>query len=105
MDSTVADDVVSRPPTEPAGRHATDRSSANREVCYEHSRNFVAVLEQIGVSLLVTTYQAGKLFVVGTQDGSLSLSFHNFERAMDRGQPGKDRGGHAVPGLVPTQRY
>jgi uncharacterized protein (TIGR03032 family) len=31
---------------------------------------------------LVTTYQAGKLFVVGAQQGSLALSFHNFEKAM-----------------------
>jgi uncharacterized protein (TIGR03032 family) len=33
--------------------------------------------------LLVSTYQAGKLVVVGVDErGSLSLTFHNFERAM-----------------------
>ena len=33
-------------------------------------------------SLLVSTYQAGKLGVVGTDAGRLTLAFHNFERAM-----------------------
>jgi uncharacterized protein (TIGR03032 family) len=53
-----------------------------REVRYEHSRNFTTVLADLGVSLLVSTYQAGKLFVVGAQQGELALSFHNFEQAM-----------------------
>lgn len=54
-----------------------------REVRYEHSADFVPLLRQLGVSLLVTTYQAGKLVVVGTEpDGGLSLSFENFEQCM-----------------------
>lgn len=53
-----------------------------REVRFEHSRDFVALLAQHRVSLLVSTYQAGKLVVVGTQSGALALSFHNFERTM-----------------------
>jgi hypothetical protein len=55
---------------------------AYREVRYEHSRNLPAVLQHLGASLLVSTYQAGKLFVVGARQGSLALSFHNFEQAM-----------------------
>jgi hypothetical protein len=55
---------------------------AYREVRYEHSRNFPALLEHLGASLLVSTYQAGKLFVVGARQGELTLSFHNFEKAM-----------------------
>src|SRR5207253_2025149 len=66
----------------PANGHTTDRAPADREVHYEHSRNFPRVLEHLGVSLLVSTYQAGKLFVVGARQGELALSFHNFEKAM-----------------------
>jgi uncharacterized protein (TIGR03032 family) len=51
-------------------------------VNYEHTGNFAAVLEQLGVSLLVSTYQAGKLVVVGTHQGAVRFSFHNFEQAM-----------------------
>src|SRR5437016_14338836 len=53
-----------------------------REVRYEVSRDFVPILAQAGVSLLISTYQAGKLVVVGTDQGELTLAFHNFEQAM-----------------------
>src|SRR5437762_392775 len=53
-----------------------------REVRYEVSRDFVPILAEAGVSLLISTYQAGKLVVVGTDHGKLTLSFHNFEQAM-----------------------
>jgi uncharacterized protein (TIGR03032 family) len=59
-----------------------DSRAAYREVRYEHSRNFPEVLQRLGASLLVSTYQAGKLFVVGAPKGELTLSFHNFEQAM-----------------------
>jgi uncharacterized protein (TIGR03032 family) len=51
-------------------------------VNYEHTAGFVGLLESLGVSLLVSTYQAGKLLTVGTHQGKIALSFHNFEQAM-----------------------
>jgi uncharacterized protein (TIGR03032 family) len=56
--------------------------TAEREVRYEYSNNLVPLLTQLGSSLLLSTYQAGKLVVVGVHDGALQISFHNFERAM-----------------------
>jgi hypothetical protein len=53
-----------------------------REVRYVVSREFVPLLAQAGVSLLVSTYQAGKLVVVGTEEGRLALGFYNFEQPM-----------------------
>ena len=61
---------------------ATDGAPSYREIRYEHSRNWPALMERLGVSLLVSTYQAGKLFVVAARRGELALSFHNFEQAM-----------------------
>lgn len=55
---------------------------AKREVRYEHSREFPRILAQQRISVLVSTYQAGKLVVLGSQENRLSLSFHNFEQAM-----------------------
>lgn len=55
---------------------------AHREVRYEHTREFPAILAQLRCSLLVSTYQAGKLVVVSSRESRLNLSFHNFERAM-----------------------
>lgn len=53
-----------------------------REVKYEHSREFIPVLEQLSATLLISTYQAGKLVVAGVHNGELILSFHNVEQAM-----------------------
>jgi uncharacterized protein (TIGR03032 family) len=53
-----------------------------REVRHEYSRGFPAILAELGASLVVSTYQAGKVVVIGTSQGELSFSFHNFERAM-----------------------
>jgi len=54
-----------------------------REVRYEYSQNLVPLLSHLRLSLVVSTYQAGKLVVVGVDAaGALAISFHNFERAM-----------------------
>src|SRR5262245_39792436 len=55
----------------------------HREVRYEYSPTLVPLLTNIQASLLVSTYQAGKVVVVGVdENGGLALTFHNFERAM-----------------------
>jgi uncharacterized protein (TIGR03032 family) len=53
-----------------------------REVRHEYTRSLPPLLSQLGVSLLVSTYQAGKVVAVGVAQGELTLSYHNFERAM-----------------------
>jgi uncharacterized protein (TIGR03032 family) len=53
-----------------------------REVRHEYTRSLPPLLSQLGVSLLVSTYQAGKVVAVGVAEGELTLSYHNFERAM-----------------------
>jgi uncharacterized protein (TIGR03032 family) len=55
---------------------------AMREVRHEYTRSLPALLSQLGASLLVSTYQAGKVVTVGVAEGELTLSYHNFERAM-----------------------
>ena len=55
---------------------------AVREVRHEYTHTFPALLSQLGVSLLVSTYQAGKVVAVGAAQGELNLSYYNFERAM-----------------------
>jgi uncharacterized protein (TIGR03032 family) len=63
------------PPEENAVPHT-------REVRHEYTRSLPPLLSQLGVSLLVSTYQAGKVVAVGVAEGELTLSYHNFERAM-----------------------
>jgi len=57
-------------------------SLTQREVRFEHSRSLAPLLEQVGATLLISTYQAGKLAAVGTSGGRLVQSFHNFDRPM-----------------------
>lgn len=61
-----------------------DRNGAPppREIRHEYTRSLPPLLGQLGVSLLVSTYQAGKVAAVGVAAGELTLSYHNFDRAM-----------------------
>ncbi len=47
-----------------------------------HTPNLPALLRERGVSLLVTTYQAGKLVVVREQDGAVNTHFRTFQAPM-----------------------
>lgn len=70
----IADDSVT--PPEQKG------SPPTREIRHEYTRSLPPLLSQLGISLLVSTYQAGKIATVGVAAGELTLSYHNFERAM-----------------------
>jgi uncharacterized protein (TIGR03032 family) len=69
--------------TDPGGV-VSDRDgvAATREVRHEYTHSLPPLLSQLGVSLLVSTYQAGKVVAVGVTGDELTLAYHNFERAM-----------------------
>jgi uncharacterized protein (TIGR03032 family) len=54
-----------------------------------HSLTFPQLLDQFGISLLVTTYQAGKVIVVRVQDGQLNSHFRNFAAPMGLAADGR----------------
>jgi protein O-GlcNAc transferase len=66
----------------PVPAESTSEPARYREVKFRHSRDFVGLLNRLGVSLLISTYQAGKLVTVGARDSTLNISLHNFEQAM-----------------------
>ncbi len=49
---------------------------------YVHSVDFPALIEQLDLSLAVTTYQAGKLMIVRSAGGKLSTLLRSFEQPM-----------------------
>ncbi len=57
-------------------------SSADRGFQYTAADNLVEILDRIGGSLLVSTYQAGRLMAVGVCNGRLHVSLHSFDHAM-----------------------
>ena len=52
------------------------------EVCYEHSMGLPALLEQLELPVLLSTYQAGRVMSVGSHLGELRLGFSRFDQAM-----------------------
>lgn len=75
-------DGVTRTAETEAATHEKSRAPAQREVRHEYTHTFPSLLSELGVSLVVSTYQAGKVVAVGVAQGELTLSYHNFERAM-----------------------
>jgi len=63
-------EIVSPPPIE------------YRDVRCAHSESLPALLTQLRLSVLISTYQTGHLVVVAARQGRLLLTFHQFERAM-----------------------
>jgi uncharacterized protein (TIGR03032 family) len=58
------------------------KSAPTREINFQHSPNLPSLFQQLGGSLLISTYQAGKVAVLSADQGKLHLSFHNFDRPM-----------------------
>jgi uncharacterized protein (TIGR03032 family) len=53
-----------------------------RDIRCSHSENLPALLTQLRLSVLISTYQTGHLVVVSARTGRLTLTFNQFERAM-----------------------
>src|ERR1044072_9220213 len=66
-------------PTLAPDRPETEAPTPSRAV---HTPNFPALLRQLGASLLVTTYQAGKLVMVRDEGDHLNTHFRTFQAPM-----------------------
>src|SRR5262249_37658401 len=60
----------------------SEAAPASVEFHYAQTARFVALLPQLGASLLVSTYQANKLLVVRAAGGGLSTLVRTFDRPM-----------------------
>jgi uncharacterized protein (TIGR03032 family) len=78
VETEIAPRIAVRGDTPPEPENAPP----TREVRHEYTHSLPPLLSQLGVSLLVSTYQAGKVVCVGVAGGELTLAYHNFERAM-----------------------
>ena len=66
-------------PPQPGAQPPADAPAPLRSV---HTSNFPELLRRLGVSLMVTTYQAGKLVIVREQAGCLNTHFRSFRSPM-----------------------
>ena len=78
--------VANHVPTQRRGMAAAAPTPENSptavEFHYQQTANFAPLLQQLRVSLLVTTYQANKLLVMRAAQGGLSTLVRTFERPM-----------------------
>src|SRR5215470_9374690 len=58
------------------------KTEASEPLRAVHTANFPALLRQLGASLLVTTYQAGKLVLVRDEGDHLNTHFRGFQAPM-----------------------
>jgi uncharacterized protein (TIGR03032 family) len=66
----------------PPVQSAPGEEPSSRDFSYTASDNLVEILDEIGGSLLISTYQAGRLVGVGASKGSLTVSLHSFDQIM-----------------------
>jgi uncharacterized protein (TIGR03032 family) len=74
-------------PSGPTDGSKSTATSANTErqsvaVSYEHTTSLPALLERLELSVLLTTYQAGRVVSIGSHQGQLRLGFSRFDQAM-----------------------
>ena len=62
-----------------------EKALALREVQFEYSREFPRILEHLNAALVVSTYQAGKLAVIGTRGGRKTTKGTILERVFWEG--------------------
>lgn len=66
----------------PVTAQGSDGAQEFRDIRCSFSESLPALLTQLRLSVLISTYQTGHLIVVAARQGRLVLTFHQFERAM-----------------------
>jgi len=87
---------TSAPASEGDGTIAAGENEPLRSV---HTSNFPQILEQSHSSVLVTTYQAGKLVMLRNDGGVLNKHFRNFMKLMGLAISGGRGGEHRHMGI------
>jgi uncharacterized protein (TIGR03032 family) len=89
--ATPATDVAALPERPPAAPHLAPAAAAKarppsaavqRALASVHTRSFAEVLRRAGVSLAVSTYQAGKLVLVRATDAGVDTGFKELRKPM-----------------------
>ena len=105
MASAADPPAVSDVSESPVEGRATDAAPAYREIRYEHSRNSRRCWSTSASRCWCPPTRRARSSSSGSGKGELTLSFHNFERAMGLAvRPDAHRRRRPHPGLVPAQR-
>jgi uncharacterized protein (TIGR03032 family) len=61
---------------------SADASTSSQSLASVHTESFPALLEHLGIALVITTYQAHKLVILRSRDGVLNARFTDMPRPM-----------------------
>lgn len=61
---------------------ASSPAPESRRISSTHTPSFARILSELGASLIVSTYQSGKVAVIRASAEGLLITYHNFERPM-----------------------
>ena len=64
------------------GSEQNDPALLNEPLASQHTSNFPQILQQLGITLLVTTYQAGRVIAVRADGDQLNTHFRIFPKPM-----------------------
>ncbi len=67
---------------EKTGKENEQEKEQKVELSSSYSESFPKILEKLGISIAVTTYQAGKLILLRNMDGKLNTHYRTFKRPM-----------------------
>ena len=73
---------MTSPDASPANTDSPPSAPADEPLRSVHTASFAVLLEQLGISLLVSTYQAGKVVVLRSEHGVLNTHFCGFNKPM-----------------------
>ncbi len=59
-----------------------EADNATNPLCSVHTSNPPNILAQLGISLVVTTYQAAKVILVRSDEGTVNIHFRAFPKPM-----------------------
>ena len=62
--------------------HSPGPTIEHRDIRCSHTENLPSLLNELRLSILISSYQTGHLIVVGACHGRLMMTFHGFDRAM-----------------------
>jgi hypothetical protein len=65
-----------------SNRGSDGQARPSVDVSYEFTSGLPALLERLELSVLLSTYQAGKVVSIGSHKGQLQIGFSHFDQAM-----------------------
>lgn len=75
-------DPAATTPAAPSPDPGAKAADEPRRISTTHTESFARILTEFGASLLLSTYQIGRLVVVRARGDDLTISYHKFDRPM-----------------------